>query len=455
MEIQLSSKRKLGFVNGTEVRSTTESPEAVQWDTCNSMVISWIHNNVCDSIKQSILFITSASEVWKQLEKRFQLTHGSRKYKISKEVYGMKQNGATVNEYFTSLSSLWEELDSMNLLPTVTTTSDDISRLLKALHTQKEEGKLFQFLNGLDDVYSPQRSQLLMITPLPSVEMACAAIQQEESQREVLKSTFSFENNMSAMFTKSSTDRPMQCTICGGRSHSNDKCWNVVGYPKWHYKYKPGPSAKPPAKPGMHTTSKWTNPRSSVPQKGPSAANVSVGFTEPESSQQTITFSPQQLQQLLHLLPAQQYGEDSLTESPFSGMITCNNVQTKSGSWIVDTGATDHMTANFKLLHNVKVAVENMTVNLPTGATTKVTHLGDVKLENGLKLLNVLYVPVFSHNLLSIHKLSRDNGCYAVFSPTECTIVDSQTHEVKGKGVVSKGLYHLSTSATVPTARGQ
>lgn len=71
MEIQLSSKRKLGFVNGTEVRSTTDQTEAVQWDTCNSMVTSWIHNNVSDTIKQSILFITSASEVWKQLEKRF------------------------------------------------------------------------------------------------------------------------------------------------------------------------------------------------------------------------------------------------------------------------------------------------------------------------------------------------------------------------------------------------
>lgn len=65
MEIQLSSKRKLGFVQGTEIRSATDATEALQWDTSNSMVISWIHNNVSDSIKNSVLFITSASEVWK------------------------------------------------------------------------------------------------------------------------------------------------------------------------------------------------------------------------------------------------------------------------------------------------------------------------------------------------------------------------------------------------------
>ncbi|XP_074356220.1 uncharacterized protein LOC141695914 [Apium graveolens] len=149
MEIQLSSKRKLGFVEGTEVRSTTDNTEAVQWNTCNSMVTSWIHNNICDSIKQSVLFITSASEVWKQLEKRFQLTHGSRKYKLNKELFAMKQNGAKIVDYYTSLSCLWAELDSMNLLPTLTIVSDEVSTLLKAINTQKEESRLFQFFKWL------------------------------------------------------------------------------------------------------------------------------------------------------------------------------------------------------------------------------------------------------------------------------------------------------------------
>ena len=143
MEIQLSSKRKLGFVDGSERRSTTDSTEAVQWDTCNSMVTSWIHNNLSDSIKKSVLFITSAAEVWKQLEKRFQLTHGSRKYKLCKDLFALRQNGSPVVDYYTSLSSVWEELDSMTLLPSITTFGDYITNLLKAIATQKEESKLF------------------------------------------------------------------------------------------------------------------------------------------------------------------------------------------------------------------------------------------------------------------------------------------------------------------------
>lgn len=327
MEIQLSSKRKLGFVNGSEVKSTSDAVEAVQWDTCNSMVISWIHNNVSDSIKKSVLFITSASEVWKQLEKRFQLTNGSRKYKLSKELFGLKQNSSSVVDYFTSLSSIWEELDSMNLLPSVKTVGNDVTELLRAIHAQKEEAKLFQFLNGLDDKYSSQRSQLLMLIPLPSVEIACSAIQQEESQHEILQASSHLDNDISAMFTKTtvSADRSVTCGACGGKGHTNDRCWNVIGYPKWHYKYKPpkGSSTGTYNYRGGSPAGKWNNSKQGA--KGPVAANVTV---DAAASGQPILLSPQQLQQLLQLIPTNaQEPADDMLDSPFSGMIICDNVQ--------------------------------------------------------------------------------------------------------------------------------
>nr|GEY95952.1 cysteine-rich RLK (receptor-like protein kinase) 8 [Tanacetum cinerariifolium] len=88
--------------------------------------------SVSDSIARSIMFIDSASEIWQQLERRI---------------------------------------------------TPEITAFLNALNKQKEEQRLFQFLNGLEDKYSHQRSQILMINPLPNVENACSLIQQEESQR--------------------------------------------------------------------------------------------------------------------------------------------------------------------------------------------------------------------------------------------------------------------------------
>lgn len=241
-EIQLSAKRKLGFVDGSVSRNAADAVEANQWDTCNNMVISWIHFNISDNIKSSVLFISSAYDIWKQLEKRFSLTNGSRKYKLNKDLFNLRQNGMKVSDYLTCLSGLWEEIDSMNILPTVAATTPEIIKLLNTIDTIKEEARLFQFLNGLDEIYGAQRSQILMITPLPSVEAACSAIQQEESQKDVLSLGGVNESDAIAMYNRcgmGNRGKVLMCSACGKRGHTNERCWETIGYPKWHYKFKP------------------------------------------------------------------------------------------------------------------------------------------------------------------------------------------------------------------------
>uniref|UniRef100_A0A7C9CR81 Uncharacterized protein n=1 Tax=Opuntia streptacantha TaxID=393608 RepID=A0A7C9CR81_OPUST len=75
----------------------------------------------------------------------------------------------------------------MSDLPCITTNAADVTHFLACFHKQMAEHRLFQFLNGLDDVYQAQRSQILLMTPLPSVELVCGMLQQEEQQRQVLE----------------------------------------------------------------------------------------------------------------------------------------------------------------------------------------------------------------------------------------------------------------------------
>ena len=434
-EIQLSSKRKLGFVNGIVTRSTADETQATQWDTCNDLVISWLHNNVSDNIRQSILFINSAYDVWKQLEKRFMLSNGSRKYKLTRDLFGLKQNKLKINDYFTTLSSLWEEIDSMNTLPAITTVASDVTTLLTTLETQKAESKLFQFLNGLDDNYSAIRSQLLLQNPLPTVDIAYAAIQQEESQSDVLTQS---EIELSAMYSQSHLDNKVSsCHACGGKGHTSEKCWSVVGYPKWHHKYrKPVPRGS--------SSSRWQNPKSNSPMR----ANNAQTCTENDKAE--VTFTQQQLQQLLKLIPTNSvsngkgYETEDELENCFSGMVTCNMSSTDKDTWIIDSGASDHMTSSIDNLVNIQPAKSGLTIKLPTGDTTTITHIGDVRLKNGLVLQKVLYVPQFQNNLLSIHRLATDNKCVVNFKTDTCQVIDSITKVVKATGYLHNGLYYLT-----------
>ncbi|PWA38047.1 hypothetical protein CTI12_AA574650 [Artemisia annua] len=176
IEIGVSTKRKLGFIRGTVPRSTTDPNLAELWDTCNNMVVCWLIGSVNESIARSIMFIGTASEIWSQLEKRFALSDGSRKYKLNKDTYEITESGGSISEYFTKMKCVWEEIDSINVLPVISVVSQEVSVFLAALNKQKEEQRLFQFLNGLDDHYSNQRSQILMMVPLPSVENSCSML---------------------------------------------------------------------------------------------------------------------------------------------------------------------------------------------------------------------------------------------------------------------------------------
>ncbi|GKC52122.1 hypothetical protein Tco_1074867 [Tanacetum coccineum] len=135
------------------------------------------------------MFVGTASEIWQQLEKRFSLSDGSRKYKLNKDTYEITQAGCSVV-------------------------------FLAALNKQKEEQRPFQFLNGLENHLSHQRSQILMIDPLLSVENACSLLQQEETQRLLFRSSANIKS--SALLSKGIVKD--KCSICGFKWHPLEKC---------------------------------------------------------------------------------------------------------------------------------------------------------------------------------------------------------------------------------------
>uniref|UniRef100_A0A7C8ZXR5 Retrotransposon gag domain-containing protein n=1 Tax=Opuntia streptacantha TaxID=393608 RepID=A0A7C8ZXR5_OPUST len=100
-------------------------------------------NSVSEAISRSVLYVESAREIWLQLEKRFRLSNGSRKYRLNKDVYSIKQNGSSVSDYYTRIKGIWEELDSMVDLPKVSVANEEIAAFLRAFGRMQEQQKLF------------------------------------------------------------------------------------------------------------------------------------------------------------------------------------------------------------------------------------------------------------------------------------------------------------------------
>nr|GEX40915.1 tetratricopeptide-like helical domain-containing protein [Tanacetum cinerariifolium] len=82
-------------------------------------------------------------------------------------------------------------------------------------------------------------------------------------------------------------------------------------------------------------------------------------------------------------------------------------------------------------------------INLPNGETSVISHVGKVRLNNGLELKDVLVVPAFKFSLLFIPKLTEDSQCMVSFYPKFCVEQDLTTKKVRGLGRLQAGLYHL------------
>ena len=69
-EVSLVSKHKLGFVNGSCAKPAT-GPLVSHWERCNAMVISWLLHSIKKDIATSVLFCSTAKQIWDELELRY------------------------------------------------------------------------------------------------------------------------------------------------------------------------------------------------------------------------------------------------------------------------------------------------------------------------------------------------------------------------------------------------
>lgn len=111
--------------------------------------------------------------------------------------------------------------------------------------------------------------------------------------------------------------------------------------------------------------------------------------------------------------------------------------------WIVNTGATNHMTSRCDLLDNFTTIPksERRQILLPTGNVVPVSHVGCSKVLGDQVIGTVLFVLEFKCNLLSFSQLTKDLHCMATFFPDLCVFQNLSSGQVKGIDREDQGFY--------------
>ncbi|KAI9178269.1 hypothetical protein LWI28_024501 [Acer negundo] len=280
---------------------------------------------------------------------------------------------------------------------------------------------IMSFLMGLNDSFSQVRGQLLLIDSFPPINRVLALISQEEHQRKVgvlanngsdVSNTMAFTAKVNISDKKSNDgtgykgqkkDRPY-CTHCKIHGHTIDRCFKIHGYPPG---YKPKPRDNNLYNVGSNSVNQVSGYAMQSDQASPSNFFQNLNST--------------QYQQLMTMLS---------THLPYSS---------KSINELQPTTAASFTTSTC-------FSVTNSTITLPNHTRIPVSLAGDVQISPALILKDVLFVPAFKFNLLSVSALTFGTKLTVQFLPVHFEIQELCSQKMIGKGERVEDLYVLDAA---------
>ncbi|KAK9669622.1 hypothetical protein RND81_13G144400 [Saponaria officinalis] len=159
------------------------------------------------------------------------------------------------------------------------------------------------------------------------------------------------------------------------------------------------------------------------------------------------------MSKVLQALTNKSSSSSSLCTTSFAGTLLVSPAfssydKSLSRGWIIDTGTTDHMTSDKTLLANIRRLTKHILVALPDGSLKLVTQVGTAYLTPCVQLSNVLLVPIFTQNLLSVSRLIDHYQLTAVFTSNGCIFQAPSSNHCVCQAERIRGLYWFSPLAS-------
>ncbi|KAI5324530.1 hypothetical protein L3X38_033603 [Prunus dulcis] len=217
--------------------------------------------------------------------------------------------------------------------------------------------------------------------------------------------------------TQGVKDKPVfKCTHCGGSKHTREHCYELDGFPSWwdHSKNKRN---------GHKALQAFA-----TPETPPVSGNKSNEHTSASASMATSGTTG--------------YALNVSSTSPTSNV------------WIIDLGASDHMTCDSNKITSLSPSSQSVVSNA-NGSSSPVVGDGSLSLTDSLHLDSVLVVPSLDFNLLSVAQITHALFCTVTFWPNCCIFQDILTRKIIGYGTRKGKLYFLDLATSGETRISQ
>jgi transposase InsO family protein len=413
----------------TETGIQSVNPDFLIWNKKDKALLTLLYSTCSSSVLAMVVGKSSSQEVWNTLEERFTSTARSNVLNLKLELQSIKKAGnETVSSYLQRIKTVRDKLSAVGV------------------HSDHEE-LTHVILKGLPKEFAPFASAIRTRDTILSLEKLTVLLQTEEQSMN--EATESLSNSALAMFV----------------SHNKPNFNGNQGFNRGRGR-------------NSYSRGRGGGGRNSSFHQGFSSPNASTQYHPQYQQQQINSSAPQGSQTTFqgkserptcqicwkighyaidcyHRMNFAYQGKNPTTK--LAAMASASNLHytQNTETWLTDTGATDHITANANNLSPQAPYQGQEQVSVGNGQNLPIQNIGNSQLHTKyyqFQLKNVLHVPRIASNLLSVHKLCLDNNCSCYFDAKKFSIQDLPTGRILYKGLSNNGVYPIQSPMFIPAA---
>ncbi|CAD6223906.1 unnamed protein product [Miscanthus lutarioriparius] len=306
-EWAFSFKMLLHSAGAGLVSHLTDSPpdasdkDAKAWRDVDDRVMAILAMNVDPTIRYCLEDLSTAKEMWDFLKERYQQSSYALRYSTLKQLHHLQQQDLSIEDYLAAFMKLSSQLVSMVPKP------NSACKECGVRDKYEQQNKIFHFMMGLRSTFEPIRAQIFGRSSLPTMAEALSAVLAEETrlhtiddaplvpQHSVLVAPPQYVVMDSSLVSKEKPKEKPKCKHCGGKTHTEERCFQKYPHLLKEFKAKRAashkgttttvsPATPSPLPPSTTTAASQFTPVGAYMSGGSIASALVSGSSNPSSS---------------------------------------------------------------------------------------------------------------------------------------------------------------------------
>ncbi|KAJ4818128.1 hypothetical protein LUZ62_030694 [Rhynchospora pubera] len=413
------------------------NPSYVQWQKQDQLLLGWIRSSLSEPLLAQVVSCTTSASLWSMLHRTFSATSRARLVELQQQLQGITKGVSTCVEYIRKLRSIADELAFIGApVPeaelvnyTLRGLGSDFNPLVLAV-TARSDPISLPDLHSLLLTSETRLNSQHSLPSLPAVPDPPAVFYSNPRPR--------FPNPNPRQYSP----HPYPFRPSGSRPPFSQNPRPNNPFPQFH-------NRPPPLNPIPRPTNfvQNFNPRQPAPQPQPLNDGSPCQICGRRNHQARECYHRFQNRYLPNQPPPNRPQHPT-----YQAFVAQPSSYTAPHEWCIDSGATHHVTPDLNNLSSFVAFDGQDTLQIGNGMDMTITHIGNFSLNFSnfsIALHDVLHVPHFTRNLLSLSKLLLDNSLLIEFSSNSCQIKDRQTKTLLIQAPLISGLYILTLPSTL------